>query len=171
MDDSLEENYVEFHLKFLVIKILHCWFNFLVLQEMLLPWHALWGCEHDMQCPSELLLCHKHSQCLELALRWVLPPPQASCWLFPGSQNLPGGFLSPSAAQGFGVASHQQQLVMMPDPNRLQCQFPVLWESLATLLQEQKVGKVLFSGTELCQRWYPMKTGITWVLELQRVCF
>lgn len=103
MDDSPEENYVEFRLKFLVIKILHCWFNFLVLQEMLLPWHELWGCEHDMQCPSELLLCHKHSQCLELALRWVLPPPQASCWFFPGSQNLPGGFPSPLQPKALGL--------------------------------------------------------------------
>lgn len=175
-----KKNTRNFAWSFLVIKILRCWFNLPVLQEMLLPWHALWGCECGMQCPPKLLLCHRHSQCLELALTWLLPHPQASCWFFPGSQSLPGFFSLPFCSPrlwGCISTRAQQQWVMMPDPTRLQSQFPVLWESLATLPQghpvaglvqnqEKRMGKMLSSGTELCWRWHPMETGITWVLEL-----
>lgn len=70
---------------------------------MLLPWHALWGCKHDIQCPSS---CSCVTD-IPSACSWqsdgsyLIPKHPSGC-----SQHFPGAFPSPFAVQGFGVASH-----------------------------------------------------------------
>lgn len=145
--------------------------NLLVLQEMLLPWHALRGCKHDTQCPS--------------SCSCVTDIPSAWSWHSDGSCLIPkhpsGCSQEPEPSWGVSLpfpsprlwgCFSPQELLVMSDPNILQSQFPGLWGSLATFSQghcaaglvqnqEEKVRKVPSPETELCWRWYPMQTGIS----------
>lgn len=122
LDDSPEEKYTEFCLKILVIKILHCWFRFLVLQEMLfedvkMTFSVLLSCSCVTDIPSAWSW-HSDGSCLI---------PKHPSGFSQGARTFLGGFPSPSAVQGLGVHLTTCPAVIADDAWPKQAAIPIPW--------------------------------------------